>query len=72
MLIMIYIVLINSVISVLLIVYLVLLYKGSIRDIDKNFVPDELEEKASLFKKYTTRVVNAFKSLFKVISNKNV
>jgi|TARA_B110000285_G_C15080996_1_gene593480 hypothetical protein len=39
---------------------------------DKNFVPDELEEKASLFKKYTTRVVNAFKSLFKVISNKNV
>ena len=42
MLIMIYIVLINSVISVLLIVYLVLLYKGSIRDVDKNFVPKNL------------------------------
>lgn len=52
--------------------YLVLLHLSEIKDENKNFVPDEAEKQAGLFKKYVGRVVSATKRLYKVVLNKDV
>ena len=60
------------VVLVLIATYLVLLHLSEIKDENKNFVPDEAEKQAGIFKKYLKRVAEATKSLYKVVFNKNV
>lgn len=57
---------------VLIAAYLVLLHKSEIKDENKNFVPDEAEKQAGIFKKYIGRVVKATKHLYKVLLSKDV
>jgi len=72
MLIMLYIIILLVIILIAVSFYLVLLHRSDIKDQDKDFVPDAVEDKISVFKVYIEKVLLAFKSLYNVLTNKNV
>lgn len=69
---MLYIIILLVIVLIAISFYLVLLHRSDIEDQDKDFVPDAVEDKISVFKVYIEKVLVAFKSLYNVLTNKDV